>query len=228
MRTRELMGVGLAFLLWCFPPGLLLTLVAWLDGDLPAYGFLFTFLVGFAWPGCYLLSRRLREPSDLDVVEADGRAPVLVLHPHRAASMWQRLLPSPALFGDVSEALLFRALRRSFEPVGPLLRVERAAPPRTHGPMGQPEGPEREAALLREARRAALVVIIVDGTEANRREIEIIGGAIDIRRIVLVQPPSTDGAFQERWGGLRERLPGLPEMQSTTVAVRFDSMRRRP
>jgi len=209
-----------------YPIVLIGTLRLWQANDLPAYAFFVSLLVGFAWPGCFLLSRRLREPLDLDVVEADARPHVLVLHPAPApGNALLRLCPTPAFFQDWADAQLHKALRASLSAVGPLLRMQRPLPPPSHGPVGRPEAEieRRERRLVDRARGAALVVMIVDGTEANLREIELIGGEVDLRRIMLVLPPRLDPAFFERWQALRGRLPGLPELEPTMAAVRFSA-----
>jgi len=76
---RELGGWGLALVAWVYPLFGLLMLGGWLDGGVPGYAFFSTCLFGFAWPGVFLASRRLRAPDDRDVAEADGRAPVLLI-----------------------------------------------------------------------------------------------------------------------------------------------------
>ena len=72
---RDLAGWCLAVLLFSYPALFLGTFVSWMEGDLHGFAFFLTLLAGFAWPGLYLLSRRLRQPDDLDVAEADGRPP---------------------------------------------------------------------------------------------------------------------------------------------------------
>ncbi len=222
---RDLAGWCLSVLLWTYPLTLLGTFVGWVEGDLYGFAFFLTLLAGFAWPGLFLVSRRLRQPSDLDVAEADGRPPVLVVCSlERArAPLWQRLFPTPAFFRDVGDELLAGALRRSLGPAGPVVFVARPAPPPSHGPMALVGGARDEhlAALLARAPSAQLVAVVLDGSETMRHELGHLAMAVDVRRIVLVVPPSADRELFEQWARFREQLPGLPPLEPRTAAVRF-------
>lgn len=221
---RELGGWGLALVAWIYPLFALLMLGAWADGEVPAFAFFFVVLAGFAWPGVFLASRRLRAPDDLDVAEADGRAPVLVIASLERVRTpwWRRLLPTPALLRDLTDVRLERALRKSLSTVGPVVMVERPPPPPEHGPVATLPDPEAYEATLRERiGHAALVAIVLDSTVETLREIAIVGEGTDVRRVILVAPPRRDAAFEERWTHFRAQLPGLPALDPSTAAVRF-------
>ncbi|MEZ4339044.1 MAG: hypothetical protein R3B82_20695 [Sandaracinaceae bacterium] len=196
-----------------------------MEGDLHGFAFFLTLLAGFAWPGLYLLSRRLRQPDDLDVAEADGRPPVLVVHTFERSGtpIWARLAPTPAFFRDLADELLVRALRRSLTPAGPVVFVERPAAPPSHGPMAlmqEGHGSHVEALVTR-ARAAQLVVVVLDGSETMRHELGRVAEAIDLRRLVLAVAPRATQDFFEQWARFRSQLPGLPPLEPRTAAVRF-------
>jgi len=221
---RELGGWGLALVAWIYPFFTLLMVAAWGDDEVPGFVFFFTLLLGFAWPGVFLASRRLRAPDDLDVAEADGRAPVLVIASLERVRTpwWKRVFPTPSLFRDIADARLERALRRSLCAVGPVVVVPRPPPPPEHGPVATlPDTAGYEASLRERIGRAALVAIVLDSTVATLREIAIAGESTDVRRVILVAPPQRDARFDERWGHFRMQLPGLPPLDASTAAVRF-------
>lgn len=222
---RDLAGWCLAVLLWSYPAILLGTFVGWMDGDLYGFAFFLTLLGGFAWPGFFLLSRRLRQPDDLDVAEADGRPPVLVVHAFErtATPIWRRLFPTPAFFRDLSDELLVRALRKGMAAAGPVVFVERPAAPPSHGPMAlMHEGHQPHLDhLLLQAKAAQLVVVVLDGTETMRHELGHLAETVDLRRLVLVVNPRARDDFFEQWARFRLQLPGLPALDPRTAAVRF-------
>lgn len=228
MPIRELCGWGIAFSLLVYPVVLLASFVVWMDGEAPAVSFFCTLLLGLCGPGAYLASRRLREPAELDVAEADERAPVLVLHAYERSRSpwWRRILVPESLLRDLGDALHERALRRSLTTVGPILTLARPRPPPTHGrvALSKDDG-EWERELRARMVSSRLVAIVVDGTPENRRELDIVAPAIDPRRLVLITPPNMDEAFAARWTALREKLPGLPELDGKCAAVRFDADR---
>lgn len=228
MPFRELSGWAIALALLVYPFVLLTSLVVWVDGHAPAVSFFGTLLIGFAWPGAYLAARRLREPDERDVAEADGRAPVLILHAFERSrgAWWQRMLAPPRMVRDFADARLERALHKSLTAAGPILTLARPVPPPTSGPVALTEEdgtwePALEARLV----GARLVAIVLDGTPENRREIDIVASHVDPRRIVLIAPPNIDAGFLTRWAAIRVELPGLPEIDHRIAAVRFDANR---
>ncbi|MBX3272479.1 MAG: hypothetical protein KF729_19625 [Sandaracinaceae bacterium] len=222
---RDLAGWCLSVASWAYPAAVLVAFAAWAGGPLTSFGFLVVLLAGLAWPSVYLLSRRLREASDLDRAEADGRPPVLVVHAFERTRTpwWARALPTPAFFRDLDDELLVRALRRGLEPAGPVVFVERPAPPPASGPMALATGRDEAhlEALAARAPSAALVVVVLDGTDTTRREIERLGEGVDVRRVALVVPPRAGAAFYAAYERIREALPGLPALSRAVAAVRF-------
>lgn len=216
--------------MWAHMALVLVALTLWLDGAGGEFGYALAALLvlGGAWPGLRLLARRLREPSDLDVLEADGRAPVLLLHSFERARvpLWRRLTPRGFL-RDRADERLERSLRASLVSAGPVLALARPEPPPSHGRIASlPDHAPWEEELRRRAKAARIVAIVVDGTDANRRELQIVSGEVDIRRVILVLPSDPDEAFWARWETLRAALPGLPALSADDAAVRFDGETR--
>ncbi len=184
-----------------------------------------------ALPGLWLLSRRLRDPSREEVAEADGRRPVLVLHAFARSRLplWRRLFfPTPGLLADVRDHRLEGALDRALSDAGPVLHLARPAAAASQGPVAvvTAERDAWRAALDERLAGARLVAIVIDATEENAHELDRASALVGPSRIVLVPPPEVTPELIARWEGLRARLPGLPPLDPSVAAMRFDAQVR--
>ncbi len=225
MRTiRELAGWGLLLVVQVTPFAALAMLAVFLD-DTPSPGLLVGALLAMLlWPRLWLSSRRLREPPEDEVAEADGRRPVVLLHRFARASepLLARLVLSPALVRELRDAWLERDLRRRAIAAGPVLTLARPAPPPSLGPVRSAIDGDWARELDLQLRRAALAVIVVDGSEANAYEIERARALLGLSRTAIVVPPQE----AEGYATLRQRLSFLPPLGAGDRAVRFDPSER--
>lgn len=222
MRTlRELAGFGLLLLVQVTPLAVLLFLVIFLEEARGGWALWIALALALLWPRMLLSARRLREPPPEEIAEADGRRPVVLLHRFtRAASplLSRTLLVQPGLWRDLRDARLERAIEKSLSPVGPVLALSRPAPPPAHGPVLLEDDAEWRRSLDRHLRRAALAVIVLDGSEANAVEIERAAALLGLGRTILVLPRELSA---EKYARLRERFPLLPELDRRARAIRF-------
>ncbi len=222
MRTlRELAGWSLLLLVQTTPLLVLVLLVVFLEESRAGWAFWTGLALALLWPRMLLSARRLREPSAEEVAEADGRPPVVVLHRFtRAASplLSRLLLVQPGLWRDLRDSRLERSLEKSLSPVGPFLPLARPAPPPVHGPVRLEDDPAWRQSLDRHLRRAALAVIVLDGSDANALEIERAAALLGLGRTILVLSP---GLSAEKYARLRERFPLLPELDRRARSIRF-------
>lgn len=221
MRTiRELAGWALLFIAVLMPfVGLGFVVVAIADeGPWPALLGI-ALLLGLAWPRVLLSSARLRDPVPEEIVEADGRAPVLVLHRFaRTEPLITRLLfGQPTLFRELRDAWDERTIARRYALVGPIEPLTRPSPPPPFGPVRPAIDVTWATALERALRRCRLAVIVLDGSEANVHELERARVVLGLDRVVLVMPPRLADADYAR---LQARLSWLPT--SPDPFVRFD------
>ena len=222
MRTlRELGGWGLLLVVVATPfMALGLLAVAVDDG---AWGFAIAGLLAMlAWPRMWLSARRLRQPPEDEVAEADGRTPVVLLHRFARVAepvLARSLLVLPGFWRDVRDAWLERSLTKAASQVGPLRSLARRAPPPAYGPVSLADDPEWERALDQHLRCAALAVIVLDGSDANALEIEHAGALLGPARTALVVPPELTAA---RYEALRARIPALPPFERRARVIRFD------
>ncbi|MCZ7682827.1 MAG: hypothetical protein M5U28_30130 [Sandaracinaceae bacterium] len=222
MRTlRELAGWSLLLLVQTTPLLVLVLLVIFLEESRAGWAFWTGLALALLWPRMLLSARRLREPSAEEVAEADGRPPVVVLHRFtRAASplLSRLLLVQPGLWRDLRDSRLERSLEKSLSPVGPFLPLARPAPPPVHGPVRLEDDAAWRQSLDRHLRRAALAVIVLDGSDANALEIERAAALLGLGRTILVLSP---GLSAEKYARLRERFPLLPELDRRARSIRF-------
>lgn len=221
MRTfRELAGWALLLVVQ-LTPFVALGLLAFFAGEGAGWALLVALLLALAWPRLLLSARRLREPPEDEVAEADGRRPVLLLHaPARATVplLERAFFGQPGLFRDFRDAFRERAIERAVASVGPLLRLARPAPPPAHGPLRRGADEAWRRSLERLLRRSALAVIVIDGSDANVHEIERATALLGWSRTVLFVPPELPA---EAYGRLRARLPLLPALDRRARAIRF-------
>ena len=178
------------------------------------------------WPGLRLTGRRMRTPPFEELAEADGRRPVLVLHRfaevdlpfRRRAAIWQR-----GLRRDWRDSGWLRAIRKGFDPAGPVVPFARPAPPPERGPVAMAADDEGwEAELERRLKTSRLAVIVLDGSEACRREIERSFELLGPRRTVLLMPARPERGLAEAWPALQARVAGLPDFDSHAIGYRFE------
>lgn len=227
MRTLRELGGWLLFALVLLTPFVGLGgLVLLFETPMPCAFVLFAGLLVLSWPRWILTSLRLRDPSPHDVAEADGRAPVFVVHrfAHVSEPFIARLfVPAPALFREIADAWTLRSLARTFAPIGPVIPIERIGPAWLDDPAVPKVEPAYDEALERAFKRAAMAAIVLDGSEANAREIERAFQHLG-PRTVLILPRQRDDVFKARYEAMRARIPLLPELSDPyAVAIRYDA-----
>jgi len=221
---RETAGWGLAIVVWATPLVAPILLIAWLAGDVPLGAALLTGLLALAWPGLALAASRLRSPDPLEIAEADGRRPVVLVHAFaRSERPWyaRLLVVSPGFWRDLGDHLLERALVRSLSHAGPVIPVARPRPGPASGPVRPSPMAGWEARLRRHLRRARLLAVVLDGRESDVRALAVGEAVVGRERVLLAPPARLDGAFQRRWDALREAAPGLPAIGARSVAFRY-------
>ncbi|MCC6874059.1 MAG: hypothetical protein IT378_07100 [Sandaracinaceae bacterium] len=225
--VRELVGWLLLPLVIAIPPvalGLLLAVAVDTPHDWGEI-VLFSTIAILLWPRLWLTAKRLREPAPDAIALVDERLPVALLHAftRARAPWWQRLLlGQPKLLHDIADWRMERAITAGFDRVGPVVPLSRAAGLGEHGPISLERDTQWEAKVERLIASAAMCVVVVDATAANRLEIDRAWALLGPSRLVLVLPHRRDAAFVARWNGWRAQWPALPELDPRMVALRFD------
>ncbi len=190
-------------------------------------------LVMGAGAGARRVGSRVRQRSADDALAGAGRPPVLYLRAF-SRDTEATLVPRDAVAEatrhplDRARVTFEEVLAQSLERVGPVVALGKPGdvlPPigasRSYVP--DDEWKDRVAAWVDEA---ALVVLMVDATDAMRWELAQI--ARHLEKVWLLLPPAAPGqvrrdpAWLASWEELRRELPFLPAVSDDAALIRFE------